>query len=111
ARPGASFHMPGHKQRPAVHPRLLKLLGAAVWRADLSEMGGIDYLHAPQASLQRAQELAAAAVGADATFSRVSGSTAGTQAALLSTVPDGEKVLVPRNSHCSVFGALALAGA
>jgi arginine decarboxylase len=110
-RPGVSFHMPGHKQAVPAHPLLRKLLGEAAFRADLSEIGGIDYLHAPRGALRRAQQLAAQAVGADRTFFLVNGSTVGNQAAVLSVVRDGQKVLVPRNSHCSVFGALALAGA
>src|SRR4051812_29410017 len=110
-RPGLSFHMPGHKQRPLMHPQLLRLLGEAVIRADISEAGDIDDLNAPEGTLRRAQKLAAATVGADRTFFLVNGSTVGNQAAILSSVRDGQRVLVPRNAHRSVFGALALAGA
>jgi arginine decarboxylase len=109
-RPGLSFHMPGHKQRPLMHPHLLRLLGEAVVQADVSEAGDVDYLPAPAGTLRRAQRLAAAAVGADRTFFLVNGSTVGNHAAILSTVRDGQRVLLPRNSHRSVFGALALAG-
>ena len=42
---GASFHMPGHKGGSGAPPLGVELLGDAVYRADLSEMGGFDYLH------------------------------------------------------------------
>jgi arginine decarboxylase len=110
-RPARSFHMPGHKQRVAGNVLLADLCGAAVLGADLSEVGGLDYLHAPAGALREAQALAAAAFGADHTFFLVNGSTVGNQAALLACVGEGQEVLLPRASHRSVFAGLVLAGA
>src|SRR5690242_16740438 len=78
-----SFHMPGHKQAPIGNMELACLWGEGLFRSDLSEMGGLDYLHAPHGALRTAQELAAEAFGADATFFLVNGSTVGNHAALL----------------------------
>lgn len=106
----ASFHMPGHKQRGGAG-KLTELLGEAAVAADLSEMGGIDYLHAPRGALREAQALAAAAFGADHTFFLVNGSTAGNQGSLFAVLREGDRVLLPRASHRSVYAAAMLAGA
>lgn len=106
-----SFHMPGHKQMPARNRQLAQMWGDGLFRSDLSEIGGLDYLHAPKSTLAQAQRLAAEAFGADFTFFLVNGSTAGNHASLLSSVRAGQKVLVPRASHRSVFAALLLSDA
>ena len=103
--------MPGHKHAPVGSPLLTALWGDAVFASDFSEMGGIDYLHAPTGPLLEAQRLAARAFGADHTFFLVNGSTAGNQAGILATVREGQRILVPRASHRSVFAALILTGA
>jgi len=106
-----SFHMPGHKQRPSRNPDLACLWGDGLFRSDLSEIGGLDYLHAPQGALRQAQALAAEAFGADATLFLVNGSTVGNHAALLSCVGAGQKVLMPRASHRSVYAGVLLSDA
>lgn len=107
-----SFHMPGHKGRLAPHPDLLAYWGADLHPADLIESNGsIDYLHAPQHSLVHAQALAAQAYHADQTFFLLNGSTVGNQAALMSVAGDGDKVIVSRAAHRSVYAGLILSGA
>ncbi len=106
-----SFHMPGHKQTPPGDGLLTELCGAGLFQADLSEMGGLDYLHSPESSLKSAQSLAAHAFGAGATFFLINGTTAGNQAAILASVPPGKKLLLPRASHRSVYASLLLADA
>ena len=109
---GTSFHMPGHKHGAAAAGRLLgPVWGKDVLRADLSEMGGLDYLHAPAGALLEAQRRAAALFGADETFFLVNGTTGGNQAALFAALTPGQKVLIPRASHRSVYAALVLTGA
>lgn len=103
--------MPGHKHASIGSRLLTALWGDGVFASDFSEMGGIDYLHAPTGPLLEAQRLAARTFGADHTFFLVNGSTAGNQASILATVREGERVLVPRASHRSVFAALILTGA
>lgn len=107
-----SFHMPGHKFEASLNPRLIDYWGNVVYSADQVEIGGvIDYLHAPQAELAQAQQLAAQAVGADRSFFLINGSTVGNLAALMATVREGQQVIVPRASHRSVYGGLILSGA
>jgi arginine/lysine/ornithine decarboxylase len=52
-------------------------LGASVFLADLPELPNLDNLFAPEGVIQEAQELAAAAFGAEETWFLVNGSTLG----------------------------------
>ncbi|MBE0465625.1 MAG: decarboxylase [Candidatus Desulforudis sp.] len=107
ARGCSGFHFPAH-----VGGRGLPLaLTGELARLDLTELPGLDDLHAPTGPIARAQELAAALYGADHTFFLVNGSTAGIQALLLAATGPGQKVLLPRNIHRSVIGGLVLSGA
>ncbi|CAG0932104.1 arginine decarboxylase [Thermoflexales bacterium] len=107
-----SFHMPGHKFNAALLPELTDFFGAGVFTGDLNEaVPSIDYLHAPTGALAEAQQLAAAAMGADHTFFLINGSTVGNQAMLLAAVRDGQKVIIPRAAHRSVYAGLILSGA
>ncbi len=106
----ASFHMPGHKQRS---PSTLaeSTLGLEIWRHDVSEMGGFDYLHAPSAAMAAAQDAAAATFGAGRTFFLVGGSTVGNLAVFIAHGGDGDHVAVLRGSHRSVYAGIVLSGA
>jgi arginine decarboxylase len=107
-----SFHMPGHKFNPALLPELADFFGAGVFTGDLNEaVPTIDYLHAATGALVEAQQLAAAAVGADHTFFLINGSTVGNQAMLIAAVRDGQKVIITRAAHRSVYAGLILSGA
>ncbi|CAF4329915.1 unnamed protein product, partial [Rotaria magnacalcarata] len=65
----------------------------------------------PKGALLKAQKLAAAAYGADETFFLINGSTVGNMAAIMSVVGPGQKIIMPRASHRSVYGAMVLSGA
>jgi arginine decarboxylase len=107
-----SFHMPGHKFNPDLLPELADFFGAGVFTGDLNEaVPTIDYLHAATGPLVEAQQLAAAAVGADHTFFLVNGSTIGNQAMLMAAVRDRQKVIITRAAHRSVYAGLILSGA
>lgn len=105
-----SLHMPGHKQGRRLPPGA-EVLGAGVWEADRSELGGFDYLHAPRGALARSQELTARLFGADRTFFLVNGSTVGNIAAVTALAGDGDVVLAPRASHRSLWSAVMVSGA
>jgi arginine decarboxylase len=107
----APFYTPGHKQGQGSPPALQTIWGTGVWQTDLSELPGLDNLFAPQASIQQAQELAAAAFGAEQTWFLVNGSTCGIMAAILSICAPGEQIILPRNVHQSAIAGLVLAEA
>ncbi|HXN08691.1 MAG TPA: aminotransferase class I/II-fold pyridoxal phosphate-dependent enzyme, partial [Candidatus Acidoferrales bacterium] len=105
-----SFHTPGHKHGVGMHERLRDFIGENVLKLDLTQVRGLDDLHAPHGPIQEAQELAAAAYGADCSYFLVNGSTAGNQAMLMAALRPGDSVLLPRNSHKSATSALIMSG-
>jgi arginine decarboxylase len=109
--PHAAFYTPGHKRGVGIAPSLAELLGTAVFRADLTELAELDALFAPDGVIRSAQELAAAAFGAEQTWFLVNGSTSGIIAAILATCGTGDKIILPRNVHSSAIAALILSGA
>lgn len=107
-----SFHMPGHKGTLPANEKLVEYWGGDLHAADLVEINGIiDYLHSPKGALLEAQELAAQAYGADYTFFLINGSTVGNITSIMATCYDGDKVIMPRASHRSVYGGVVLSGA
>ncbi|HCF29882.1 MAG TPA: arginine decarboxylase [Cyanobacteria bacterium UBA11049] len=107
----APFYAPGHKQGKGISQRLVDRFGAAVFRADLPELPELDNLFAPQEAILAAQQLAAAAFGAERTWFLVNGSTCGVEAAILATCGAGDKIILPRNVHYSAIAGLILSGA
>jgi arginine/lysine/ornithine decarboxylase len=98
------FHVPAHAGQDLTGTDLFK----DPFRFDLTEVEGLDVLSEPSECLLEAQEAAAKAFGVSRTFFLVNGASVGLQAALLSVLKPGEKVLVARNAHRSVLGGLIL---
>ena len=103
------FHFPGHGG--VLSDDLFCLLGENTFRADLTELPGLDDLNNPHGVIQKAQELAAKAFGVKHTFFLVNGSTIGLQTLVLAYCAPGDKILLPRNLHRSLLGGLILSGA
>eukprot|EP00891_Asterochloris_glomerata_P003714 jgi/Astpho2/3714/fgenesh1_pg.00060_%23_31_t len=77
---------------------------------DLTELTGLDNLSDPQGTILEAQQLAAAAFGADRTWFLVNGTTVGVHAAVMATCRPGSRLALARNCHKSAYEAMALAG-
>lgn len=107
----APFYAPGHKLGRGIFTGLTDAWGIDVFRADLPELPDLDNLFAPEGVIKQAQNLAAQTFGADKTWFLVNGSTCGIMAAILATVGDGEKILLPRNIHQSAIAGLIHSGA
>lgn len=105
------FCIPGHRFDVGIPEDLDGSCGGNIINFDLTEAPGLDDLHNAKGVLKEAQELLSEAYGS--TFSRflVNGTTCGIEAAILSAVPEGEKILLPRNAHRSVLSGLVLGGA
>lgn len=104
------FDVPGHK-RGKGNPELAALLGEKCVAMDVNSMKPVDSLVHPTSVIREAEELAAQAFCASAAFFMVSGTTSAVQAMILSTVRQGEKIILPRNVHRSMINALVLCGA
>ncbi|HWI62009.1 MAG TPA: aminotransferase class I/II-fold pyridoxal phosphate-dependent enzyme [Symbiobacteriaceae bacterium] len=107
----APMHIPGHKLGKAAPAEWREFMGAGALSIDLTEAPGLDDLHAPEGVIAEAQDLAAAAFGAQRSFFLVGGTTAGLHALILTACRPGDTVAVPRHAHRSVLGALVLSGA
>lgn len=105
------FHMPGHKQGKGVNKLLKSLFGQKVFRYDLTEVDGSDYLNSPTSVIQEAEKLAAQAFGSYKTFFLINGSTVGNHAAILSLVRENDKIIIGRNAHQSTAAGIILSGA
>jgi arginine decarboxylase len=96
------FTTPGHKRAPHLTDDFLRL--------DLPLSSGADDLHQRGGVLGRAEGLAAELWGADFCRFCLNGSTQGNQALALVLGRPGDRVVVSRNLHKSVFAGLVLAG-
>ena len=106
-----SFHMPGHKGRSTLYgiygfgDFIKNVVGN-----DITEIPGADALQQPRERIKDIMEGYAGLYGAKHTELLVNGSSAGLMASILGSVPRGGKLLMGRNSHRSVYGALRLGG-
>lgn len=98
------LHMPGHKRS-----RLIEKM-ADIYALDITEIDGFDDLHAPSGLLRQMSEQAARIYGAEDAWISVNGSTAANEAAVLSVCHEGEKIVIPRASHKSVYAAAEAGG-
>ena len=104
------FDVPGHK-RGRGNPELTALLGERCMNLDVNSMKCLDFLCHPVSVIKDAEELAAEAFGAAHAFLMVGGTTSAVQSMVLAVSKKGEKVILPRNVHRSVMGAMVLNGA
>ena len=104
------LHTPGHKGGRGAHPILRRFFTEEGLRADVSLSAELDDLHAPTGCIRTAEELAAEAYGADAAYFMVNGTTGAIQTMLMAALTPGETILVPRNVHRSIVGAMILTG-
>ncbi len=96
------MHMPGHKRNP-------DLLGMVnPYSIDITEIDGFDNLHHAKGILLKGMERAAQLYGSVHTNYLVGGSTAGILAGISACTKKGDKILVARNSHKSVYHAIYL---
>lgn len=96
------FHMPGHK-------RSSSLTGAGLpYGIDITEIEGFDDLHHAKGILKEAQQRAAEVYGAEETHYLINGSTVGLLSALLGCTSRGDRILMARNCHKSVYNAVFL---
>ncbi|MFI3171843.1 MAG: aminotransferase class I/II-fold pyridoxal phosphate-dependent enzyme [Eubacteriales bacterium] len=94
------FHMPGHKRNS-------KLLGLELpYAIDITEIEKFDDLHHAEGILLESKLKAANVFGADESFYLINGSTAGNLAAIMAITNPGDKILIARNNHKSVYNAV-----
>lgn len=94
------FHMPGHKRNKSV-------TGVGLpYEIDITEIEGFDDLHHTRGILKQAQERAAKLFHGEETCFLINGSTVGILSAILGSTQKGDKILIARNCHKSVYHAV-----
>jgi len=96
------MHMPGHKRNIAL-ASYLDTLGADL---DITEIPGFSNLRDPEGALAERMKDAAALWGSKRAWWLIGGSTAGLLAAIDAATRAGDKVLIARNCHKSVYNAV-----
>lgn len=97
------FHMPGHKrQMDGVFEDISKI--------DITEIDGYDDLYEPEGIIADALNRAKRLYKTDKTFFLVNGSTVGILTAIFSVANAGDKVLMAKNCHKSVYHAVDIRG-
>ena len=94
------FHMPGHKRNENKFPIGLP------YGIDITEIEGFDDLHHAAGILKSAKERASTLYKAEESHFLVNGSTVGILSAILGVTERGDKILVARNCHKSVYHAI-----
>lgn len=96
------FHMPGHKRNEGID--FLK----DAYSIDITEIDGFDNLHDASGIISDSQNIAARLYKSEETHFLVNGSTSGILSAIFSVTKKGDKIIVARNCHKSVYNAILL---
>ena len=98
------LHIPGHKNSGDFVKRFPDA------PIDITELSFSDDLNCPSGAIAKAQQDIAEIVGAKRAFITTDGSSSGVMAMVWVSSKFGNKLIVPRNSHKSVFNACRIMG-
>ena len=107
----AYFCIPSHHRGKGASSSFTEVFGKTVLKYDLTETPLTDDLHEADGAIKEAESLASELFGSDLTFFLVNGTTCANEAMIISSVCEGEKILVARNCHKSVLMGLIISGA
>lgn len=99
------FHMPGHKRNLKIDPLLDELA-----KIDITEITGFDDLHHPEEMIREFMDDLKQIYGTKESYLLINSSTAGNLAAIAALCNIGDKILIARNCHKSVYHAIELLG-
>lgn len=93
------MHMPGHKRKIGLCKEI-----------DITEIDGFDNLANPEGMLKELQDSWAEVYGTDNAYISVNGSTGAILSAICGICNRGDKIIMARNCHKSVYNAVELLG-
>lgn len=96
-----AMHMPGHKRHTFLHNKL-------PYKLDITEIDGFDNLHNAEGVLKNCQQKATKLFGTRKSFYLVNGSTCGIEASIKTCCNLGDKIIIPKNCHKSVYHTIEL---
>ncbi|MBS6614584.1 MAG: aminotransferase class I/II-fold pyridoxal phosphate-dependent enzyme, partial [Anaerotruncus sp.] len=92
--------MPGHKRNPKFN-----IIGS---EEDITEIEGFDNLHYATGSIKEIEDCLSEFYSSKRSFLLVNGSTVGLLSAIFAVTDDGDKIIIARNCHKSVYSACLL---
>ena len=95
------MHMPGHKRNQ-------KFNMENPYGIDVTEVTGLDNLHRPEGVIKQLMERVTKRYHSDGSYLLINGSTGGILAAITACCHHGDRILVARNCHKSVYNAIKL---
>lgn len=103
------FCMPGHKSglgflNTDIGQEFIKNLV----KVDITEVDGLDNLHNPTGIIKESEKLLSNYYGSKKSYFLVNGSTSGNLIMIFSAFKEGDKIIVERNCHKSIFNAIVL---
>ncbi|AYD39103.1 aminotransferase class V-fold PLP-dependent enzyme [Clostridium fermenticellae] len=103
------FCMPGHKGgkgflTTSIGRKFIKNMS----KVDITEVNGLDNLHKPSGIIKDSLKALSNFYGSKKSYFLVNGSTSGNFIMIFSAFNEGDKVLVERNCHRSVFNAIIM---
>lgn len=104
-----SFCMPGHKNgRGFLCTEEGRDFYDNIVKVDITEVEGVDNLHNPEGIIKESQELLKEAYESEKSYFLVNGSTCGNLAMIFSCFEEGEKIIVERNCHRSIYNGIIM---
>lgn len=91
------FHMPGHKRNPDFN-----IIGSEI---DITEINGFDNLHSPKGLIAETEKRLSMLYNSEHSFMLINGSTVGILSAIFAVSEKGNKIIIARNCHKSVYNA------
>jgi arginine/lysine/ornithine decarboxylase len=103
------FCMPGHKGGLGfLRTSQGKVLYENFIKGDITEVEGLDNLHCPEGIIKESQQLLSEYYKSIKSYFLVNGSTSGNLAMIFSAFNEGDKIIVERNCHRSIFNAIIM---
>ncbi|MFL0195640.1 aminotransferase class I/II-fold pyridoxal phosphate-dependent enzyme [Clostridium sp. WILCCON 0269] len=104
-----SFCMPGHKNgRGFFNTSIGRKFITDILKFDVTEVDGVDNFHNQKSIILDASERLRDFYGSKKSYFLVNGSTSGNMIMLFSSFNEGDKVLVERNCHRSIFNGIIM---
>jgi arginine/lysine/ornithine decarboxylase len=103
------FCMPGHKAGIGFLETVEgKELYKNLIKTDLTEVDGLDNLHCAEGIIKESEQLLSEYYSSIKSYFLVNGSTSGNLAMIFSCFNEGDKIIVERNCHRSIFNAIIM---
>lgn len=103
------FCMPGHKGGKGFLENYFgrEFLDNLI-KIDMTEVEGLDNLHNPEGIIKESGNLLSRLYGSKKSYFLVNGSTSGNLVMIFSTFNEGDKIIVERNCHKSIFSGIIM---